>query len=196
MPHRHTFTHLGAYVVQPRPLKSQWLIMQENATRHLRAWRQLTDLICCVPVTCCRTFSSSFSMRPAQWIILENKIRHFQSESLNVITWRCHDTSIRVSVIACECVCKTGTERVSLHLCASLFRLSSCQTLPLFQIPIWKYPCPTSPNVWMSGLVISTFSPHHILHISGRPWQEWQRTCSAGISGSAIKLLRSDRNAP
>lgn len=128
----------------------------------MQAWRQLTNLICWVPVTCCRTFSSSFSMRPAQWIILESKIRHFQSASLDIITWTCHHTSI--------CLCLWQKKRVSPHLSLSL--LANCHTLPLSGSL-----SASLLSLLMSGLVISTFSPHHILYISGWPWQDWQWTC-------------------
>lgn len=49
----------------------------------------------------------------------------------------------------------------------------------------------------MSGLVISIFSPHHILHVCVPSRTGSVRAClrSAGISGSTIKLLRSDRSA-
>lgn len=35
-----TNTHLRAYIVQPGPVKSCRLIMQENVLRHMLAWRQ------------------------------------------------------------------------------------------------------------------------------------------------------------
>lgn len=49
----------------------------------------------------------------------------------------------------------------------------------------------------MSGWVISIFSPHHILHVCVPSRTGSVHAClrSAGISGSTIKLLRSDRSA-
>lgn len=131
----------------------------------MQAWRQLTDLICWVPVTCCRTFSSSFSMRPAQWIILENKIRHFQSASLDIITCACHHHSFLLSLDV-SVFCNTVSERVSANLWVSRFLFPG----PYLDISL-------SYLLLISGLVTSSFPHHHILHISGRPWQDWRRTC-------------------
>lgn len=108
-------------------VKSGWLIMTENMVCYMQDWRQLTDLICCVPVTCCRTFSNSFSMRPAQWIILENKIRHAQSalSPEHVIRGAFVSLSVRVT----ECICK----RLWQSLCRIFANLSRlCQIARLY----------------------------------------------------------------
>lgn len=134
--------------------------------RHMREWRQLTDLICWVPVTCCRTFSSSFSMRPAQWIILENKIRQCSICISRHYHLNMSSGCISFSITVCDGVCfwETVTEWVSSSLAG--VKLPDSISGPLSgSIPV--LPLLMSPH------------PHHILHISGRPWQDRQRTCSS-----------------
>lgn len=57
----------------------------------------------------------------------------------------------------------------------ALVRLASCHTLPLFGMPVWKYPYPYLRLI--SGLDICTFPPYHVLHISAWSWQQWRRVC-------------------
>lgn len=160
--------HLGAHVVQPLPVKSCWLIMQENALCHMWVWRQLTDLICWVPVTCCRTFSSSFSMRPAQWIILENKnttcstciLSTLSPEHIMIMPWH-FNSRLNVSECMCTTVREMQIDKRSLSppqfLCISLSVVKLPHSPP-FRLTIWKYPSPISLNV--------SVSHQHLLHLS------------------------------
>ena len=84
----HTDTHIHPYLIsiviewtfprkdgiRPRDSAFWYIVNAYNFERHHRHFKgRLTDLICCMPVTCWRTFSSSFSMRPAQCIILKER---------------------------------------------------------------------------------------------------------------------------
>lgn len=127
-----THTHLCC-TTKPRGI---WLIMQGNAARHMFAWRQLTDLICWAPVTCWRTFSSSFSMRPAQWIILQKINKTHVPQHLHLNRFSHSSLSLHMN------------KWLSTSVCPQCVLLESCHNLcQCFRIPIWTNPFP---NVQLS----------------------------------------------
>lgn len=199
-----THTH-RCCTIMPR---ETWLIMQGNAACHMFVWRQLTDLICWAPVTCCRTFSSSFSMRAAQWFILQEEEKRKEDTFSVCVPQHYLNKSSHKAWILCHCIWVNEWVSVSVrlgqwvcpHLCIACVLLASCQhsSLPISGFLSERI---LVLSLLMSKLLISTSFARHILHIS--IWLVLAGLAATvpvlpqlWISSFVIKLLQSDRSAP
>lgn len=151
--------------------------MQGNTGRRMQEWRQLTDFICSVPVTCWSTFSSSFSMRWAQWIILEAE--HLER---NIVTSGCFCLISLLQpvffLLFCCCFLKGS-------ILAAIFSVAHCLKCSL---------APPSPiTSWIFSLGSANSSCAHLGPTeisSNKTAQVWQK-CTLSWSWSLLDRAKS-----